>query len=618
MSSWILKCRRLFIATFHIVLIVCANYLAFWFTFEGAIPTKQILVWRQMLPWLIVIRGLTFIPFRLYGGLWRYTGIWDLRNIVLAVSGSTGLFMIVVYWGFQLREYPRSVLVMDAMLLICLMGGIRLGRRLYRLIGSLERKKRVLIYGAGDAGEMIVRDMKSNPSYTYKPIGFIDDDVTKVGQHIHGVRVLGTSQRLPEILVTQSPDEILVAIRCPQPSAMRSMVEALEPFKKVSIKTLPNLQDILDSKVTVTQIRDLAVEDLLARAPIGLDPEAVRHFVTGKRVLVTGAGGSIGSELCRQIAALHPSTLLLYERYENNLYAIGNDLTAQDGGLDFHCIIGDITDVQRVNALFAEYQPAIVFHAAAHKHVPLMEQNPCEAVKNNVLGTRIVAEAAVRYGAERFMLISTDKAVNPVSVMGASKRVAEFIVRMMSQQSQTRFMAVRFGNVLGSNGSVVPHFLAQIKAGGPVTVTHPDVRRYFMLIPEAVHLVLHAAALGEDGTIYVLEMGEQIKVLEMARNLIRLAGYVPEEEIPITIVGLRPGEKLAEELVEAEESMQPSGMEKIFQVRVRDLPERQWLTQQVTKLENLASHGQPKEVIECLCVLVPTFQPEYRTREAGY
>jgi len=419
---------------------------------------------------------------------------------------------------------------------------------------------------------------------------------------------------LPHIMATQEPHEVLVALPSAPPATLRGVVEALQPFK-VSITTLPNLRDIMDGKATVTEIRNLAVEDLLERDPVGLDPESVRHMIAGKRILVTGAGGSIGSELCRQIAALHPSALCLYERYENNLYAISNDLINRDSTLSLHCIIGDVTDALRVDAVLAEHRPEIVFHAAAHKHVPLMECNPCEAVKNNVGGTRIVAEAAARFGTERFILISTDKAVNPSSVMGATKRVAELLVQSLAQSSQTRFVVVRFGNVLGSNGSVVPLFLEQIKAGGPVTVTHPDVQRYFMLIPEAVHLVLHAAALGQKGAVYVLDMGEQIKVLEMARNLIRLAGFIPEHEIPITFVGLRPGEKLFEELVGTDETLQPSEVGKICQVQVGHLPEPTVLMQHIAQLERLAVDGASKEVLDYLCILVPTYRPVYTADE---
>ncbi|MBI3609516.1 MAG: polysaccharide biosynthesis protein [Nitrospirae bacterium] len=592
--------RRLIVVSLHLALIVFANYLAFWLRFDGTIPDEDWALFLQMLPWLLAIRAAMFIPFRIYEGLWRYTGIWDLRNIVVGVFSSSIVFYLWVRWGFGLSRYPRSVFLMDSILLVCLLGGVRLGRRIYRQMGHTDRARRVLIFGAGDAGEMIVRDMKSN-GYDYEPVGYVDDDPGKVGQSIHGVRVLGTRNDLSRIMASEAPTEVLVAMPSAGPALVRQVVKALEPFK-VPIKTLPNLRDVLDGKVSINQIRNLSLEDLLARAPVGLDPVPVRHLIEGKRVLVTGAGGSIGSELCRQVTAMHPAALILYERYENGLYAVGNDLVARS-------VIGDITDTNRVNAVIAAYRPEIIFHAAAHKHVPLMELNPCEAVKNNIVGTRTMAEAALRHDVERFILISTDKAVNPSSVMGATKRAAEFLVQGMNDTSRTTFAAVRFGNVLGSNGSVVPRFMAQIKAGGPVTVTHPEMRRYFMLIPEAVQLVLHAAALARNGEIFVLEMGEQIKVVEMARNLIRLSGFLPDKEIPIAFVGPRPGEKLFEELVGMDETVEPTSVEKILRVRGGRSPEPAILMRMVLELEGLAAEGKSRTVIEKLCEIVPTYRP---------
>ncbi len=590
----------------HLALVVLANYLAFWLRFDGAIPEPQRSLWPQMLPWLLAIRGLTFVPFGLYQSIWRYTGIWDLRNIILGVAASSGLFYVFTHLAFGYTAYPRSVFVIDGVLLIFFVGGVRLSRRISRELRRVGRERTVLVFGAGDAGEMIVRDMRNNPFYDCVPIGFIDDDPTKVGRRIHGVPVLGTRRDLPRVIATERPSEIVVAMPSADAGTVRSVVKVLEPYK-VPIKTLPNLRDVLNGQVAVSQIRALSVEDLLARVPVGLDPERVRSLIAGKRVMVTGAGGSIGAELCRQIARFAPSSLVLFERYENGLYAIEKDLAAL--GLPFgrFPVIGDITDVPRVSAVMTEHRPQILFHAAAHKHVPLMESNPCEAVKNNVLGTRIVAEEARRHGVERFILISTDKAVNPSSVMGATKRVAELVVRSMAGGGPTRFVAVRFGNVLGSNGSVVPLFLEQIKAGGPVTVTHPEMRRYFMLIPEAVQLVLHAAAAGRGGSLYVLDMGEQIKVVEMARNLIRLSGFVPDEEIPITFIGLRPGEKLEEELVGADETVAPSGVAEIREVRPVRMPQPSDFESKVRELERMATAGDAVAVARLLGEAVPTF-----------
>lgn len=608
MIQFIERYRRPIILAVHMVLILFANYLAFWLRFDGAIPADAQRLFGQMLFWLMLIRGLTFMPFRLYQGLWRYTGIWDLKNIILGVVISTLLFYSLVHFGFKLTGYPRSVFIIDTILLIVLMGGIRMVRRIYREIWHRDSGQRMLIIGAGDAGEMIVREIGHNPFYNGQPIGFVDDDATKVGRRIHGIQVLGTRGDLPDIFRRHTPDTVLIAMPSIGPAETRQIVKALEPFK-VPIKTLPNLRDVLDGKVTVSQIRNLSIEDLLDRAPVKLDPEPIRHLITGRRVMVTGAGGSVGSELCRQIAALQPESLILYERYENGLYNVGNELSSRDDSCQIHSVIGDVTDLSRVNAILARYRPEIIFHAAAHKHVPLMELNPCEAVKNNVLGTSTLVEAASRYGVQRFILVSTDKAVNPTSVMGATKRVVEFLVQGMNQTGHGIFSAVRFGNVLGSNGSMIPRFIEQIRAGGPVTVTHPEMKRYFMLIPEAVHLVLHAAAMAKGGEVFVLEMGEQIKIVDMAHTLIQLSGFIPDKEIPITFVGLRPGEKLFEEMVGTDETMKPSSVNGIYSVWPGLLPKLDFLLENISKLEGLAIEGESKAIIKQLQEIVPTYQP---------
>jgi FlaA1/EpsC-like NDP-sugar epimerase len=589
-----------------VLLIALANYLAFWLRFDGQIPPDDLGRMTRMLPWLVIIRTVTFVPFRLYEGLWRYTGIWDLRNIITGVALSSLQFWGLVHGVMGETGYPRSVFVIDTVLLIFFMGGIRLTRRIYREIAPSERELRILIFGAGDAGEMVVRDMKNNEFYEYEPVGFVDDDVRKVGQRIHGVPVLGTRAELAEIIRKAEPHEVLVAMPRAESATLRGVLRALEPFK-VPIKTLPNISDILGGRVAVSQIRTLSLEDLLRRPPVGLDPAPVVDLIGGRRVLVTGAGGSIGSELSRQVAAVGPSSLILFERYENSLYAIANDLVEHFPGVRIQAMIGDVTDTARLDAVFSQYQPQVVFHAAAHKHVPLMERHPCEAIKNNVFGSRAVAEASCRHGVERFILISSDKAVNPSSVMGATKRVAELMMQELGRGSSTCFMTVRFGNVLASNGSVVPRFMEQIKAGGPVTVTHPEMRRFFMLIPEAVQLVLHAAALGDAGAVYVLEMGDEISVTEMARDLIRLSGFIPDEEIEIKFTGLRPGEKLFEELCGADETLEPSRLDKIQRVRSvrnRDVGDF-WA--QVRELERDAAVEDVDAAMRRLRAIVPTF-----------
>ncbi len=602
-----MRWRRLFIVAVHLLAVAATNYAAFWLRFDGAIPNSVMALIAQTLPWLVVVRGLVFLPFRLYEGLWRYASIWDLRNLGASVAGSSVAFYLLVEIGLGVRGYPRSVYVIDAMLLIMVLGGMRLVRRIYRELGHVERSGRVLIYGAGDAGEMIVRDIRHNPFYDYEPIGFVDDDAAKVGQRIHGVKVLGTREALPAIMAREQPDVVLVAMPRAGVAAIRSIVRTLEPFK-VPIHTLPNLSDILDGGVTVSQIRALSVEDLLERAPVGLNVAPVRELVAGKRVLVTGAGGSIGSELCRQIAALGPARLVLLDRYENGLHAVTTELERRDGVCPIDGVIGDVTDAGRMAGVFAQHRPEVVFHAAAHKHVPLMELSPCEAVKNNIGGTRIVTEIAHRFEVERFVLVSSDKAVNPSSVMGATKRVAELIVQAAARRGPGIFTAVRFGNVLGSNGSVVPYFLEQIRAGGPVTVTHPEMRRYFMLIPEAVHLVLRAASLAMGGDVFVLDMGEQVKVVDLARNLIRLSGFVPDEEIRLVFIGPRPGEKLFEELVGKDETAEPSAAERILRVKPSLPAEIVGLDERLASLEAAATAGDTTAVHARLVDLVPTYQ----------
>ncbi len=607
LGAFIVHHRRLLIVFFDLWLIVLANYTAFWLRFDGAIPKAAMNGMFAMLPWVVSIRALAMYVFRLNEGLWRYTSLWDFRNIVVGVGSSTLVLYLCLHSLFREVEYPGSIYVIDGILLIGLLTGTRLSSRLLREKLIHREQRKVLVIGAGDAGERIVREMKMEAALRYDPIGLVDEDQGLLHQRIHGVKVLGAVQDLPRILAEKRPQEVVLALRHPKPAQMRSIISALEPFK-ISIKTVPNVEDLLTEKSVVSQIRKVHIADLLPRAPVCLDVDSMRRMVTGRRILITGAGGSIGSELSRQIAALKPEQLVLFERHENSLYTIQKELCDKGFESIILPVIGDVTDVRRLSMTLHKHRPGILFHAAAHKHVPLVELNPTEALKNNCMGTRIAAELADRFEVERFVLISTDKAVNPSSIMGATKRVAELVVQRMARRSNTRFLTVRFGNVLGSNGSVLLRFQEQIEAGGPVTVTHPAIRRYFMLIPEAVHLVLQAASLGEQGAVYVLDMGEQIRVLDLARNLIRLSGFVPGEEIPIRYIGLRPGEKLFEELLGEGEVAVPSGTERILRISASNPVDFDSLEGRLATLETAGHLTNSTWMMEQLRELIPTFR----------
>jgi FlaA1/EpsC-like NDP-sugar epimerase len=575
--------------------------------FDGNIPLEQIGKFEQTVLWLVGIRMVAFAIFGLHEGLRRYTSIWDLQNILSGVLTSAIVFYGCVYWVMGVTDYPRSIFVIDSILLVGFLAGVRLPARIIREKAIFRKKKKVLVVGAGDSGERVVREMKTNPEFHCQPIGFVDGKVALLNHRIHGVRVLGTFDDLPKLVEQYKPEEVVIAVSNAEPSFLREIIKKLESYE-ISIKTLPGLTELLDGRSAVSQIRNVSIPDLLPRAPVNLALGATRKMVQGKRVLITGAGGSIGSELVRQISALEPSTLLLYERHENSLYTIHKELEDQALSFDVIPIIGDITDAHRFCGVLEEYRPQILFHAAAHKHVPLVERNPAEALKNNCMGTRIVAEAASKYGVEQFVQISTDKAVNPSSVMGATKRVAEVIIQDIARNSPTRFLTVRFGNVLGSSGSVLLRFQEQIKAGGPVTVTHPEIQRYFMLIPEAVQLVLQTATIGEQGGIYILDMGDQIKVLDLARSLIRLSGFIPGKDIPVQFVGLRPGEKLYEELVGQGEVAVGTSLDKILQIRCESPIVFAGFKEKLIALEAAAYLDKPDTIIERLKEIVPAFR----------
>lgn len=570
--------------------------------FEGAVPGKYYNILFDYLPFMLVVWIATFFVFGLYNRLWRYASINELLAIAGAVTvGSliTGTYMWFVHAGM-----PRSVFLLTWFFNIGLVGASRL---LIRVQYQLRHKKgkastNVLIIGAGDAGAMIAREIQQRADGK-KIIGFIDDDVSKRNQMLYGAKVLGTRQDIVNVVASYQVEEIIVAMPSIGGQLMRQI---MKECKKTSceIKVVPGLYELIDGKVSVNQLRNVDLEDLLRRDPVRIDLEEIADYLTGKRVLVTGAGGSVGSELCRQIARLGPQTLVLLGKGENSIYEIHQELTAKYPALAIEPVIADVRNATRINNVFNIYKPEVVFHAAAHKHVPLMELQPEEAVNNNIFGTKVVAETAQRTGTAIFVMISTDKAVNPTSIMGATKRVAELIIQSLARTGRTKFIAVRFGNVLGSRGSVIPLFRQQIAAGGPVTVTHPEMERYFMTIPEAAQLVLQAGAIAQGGEVFVLDMGEPVKILDLARDLIELSGFSPDGEIPIVFTGVRPGEKLYEELLTAEEGTMASKHEKIFVANLRPISKDK-LNRGLQKLKTLSDAA---DIIAVLEDLVPYYR----------
>ncbi|MHC4086730.1 MAG: polysaccharide biosynthesis protein [Planctomycetota bacterium] len=531
----------------------------------------------SLLLFFLVIKLLIFGLFKQYRGWWRYVGIQDLTGIMRSSLVST--FIIVALWFIigqidsvskllpvGLETPAESICMADMFATILLLAGLRMLIRLYfEEFRTVEagRLKRLLIVGAGNAGEALMREIHRERIAQYEVVGFIDDDPIKQGTNIHGVPILGTVEQLPKICENQNIEEIAIAMPESTHHQRRRVVQVFDKGTKIRFRTVPSLTDIASGKLSVSQIRPVSINDLLGREAVELDLDLIEAFLKDKTILVTGAGGSIGSEMCRQVCNFSPKLLLLIEQAENPLFYMERELHKQFPDISIKAVVCNITDKIRVDGIFETYKPQVVIHAAAHKHVPLMELNPGEAIKNNIVGTMTVSEAANNYDAANFVMISTDKAVNPTSIMGSSKRVAEMYIQDLSRTSKTHFVTVRFGNVLGSDGSVVPIFKKQIAEGGPVTITHPKMRRYFMTIPEASQLVLQAATMGKGGEIFVLDMGEPVNIVDLARDVITLSGFKPGEDIEITYTNPRPGEKLFEELSIEGEDMQHTRHSKI-------------------------------------------------------
>jgi FlaA1/EpsC-like NDP-sugar epimerase len=596
--------RRLLVFGVHLVGWGAALVGAVLVRHEFSVPPYH---WRGVLEWLPVLLLARIVLFQangLFRGMWRYTGTYDIWKLIAAQTSSTVIFATVALLGHA--SLPRSVFIIEWLLSTLGVSGLRLTTRFVRrgIVADQGTARRLLIVGAGDAGEVLLRELQRNFRSRYQPVGFVDDDLLKQRAHIHGISVLGTIDHVATIAKAHDVDEIVIAIPTADGPAMRRILDLCKDAGAV-VRTLPGLDALVDGTVAVNQIRSVDIEDLLGRDPVQLDLEVIQRTLAGKTILVSGAGGSIGSEICRQVCRMGATKLLLVERAENNLFNIHRELVARFPAVDLYPLLADVADQPRIEDVFKAHHPEVVFHAAAHKHVPMMECNPGEAVKNNVFGTKILADVSARFEVERFVMISTDKAVRPSSVMGASKRAAEIYIQTLSRRCDTRFVTVRFGNVLGSAGSVVPIFREQIAAGGPVTVTHPEMTRYFMTIPEASQLVLQAGAMGDGGELFILDMGKPVRIVDIARDLIRISGLQPEVDIAIEFTGIRPGEKLHEELASANENATKTRHPKIF---VGALGSHRWehvcrLTEELGQLAD----GDPAAIRAKFRQLVPDY-----------
>lgn len=544
----------------QILLDIICIYASYWIAFilrlENNITPNYREAFHNFMPWATLICLGIFAVAKFYNTMWQFASLDELIQIFFGTAFASVVLLVMGYTAFRPERFPFTVYVMGGLLMLFFVGfsrfSFRLMRRARKKNQAQQKDKaefhRVMIIGAGETGSMIIKEMKNAPETSGIPVVAIDDNKAKRGSRIHGVKVVGGRESILKMAVRHNVDQILLAIPTTKKKDLQDILQICSKTG-CQLKTVPDFSEILENGIDTQSIRDVEITDLLGRDEITLDVNEICGYLTDKTVLVTGGGGSIGSELCRQIAYFNPKKLIIFDIYENNAYDLQNELLMRFKRLKLEVLIGSVRDAARINHVFEVCRPDVVFHAAAHKHVPLMELSPGEAVKNNVFGTLNVAHAADRYGVDRMVLISTDKAVNPTNVMGATKRICELIIQYFSRHSKTDFMAVRFGNVLGSNGSVIPLFKKQIASGGPVTVTHPEIIRYFMTIPEAARLVLQAGGMARGGEIFVLDMGQPVKIVDLARNLIRLSGYEPDVDIKIVYTGLRPGEKLYEELL---------------------------------------------------------------------
>lgn len=607
------------------VLFVAALFLAYLIRFEFSLDAVNSIQVFHLLLWTVPLKFIIFLSGGLYSGMWRFTGVRDFWLLVRACLLSNVFIMLIILVTTRFEGYSRGVFIADGIITFIMTGGARMAIRLffsrYNSGADLSqpvnvRMTRVLIIGAGQAGEKILREIMDNYNLHYNVVGFIDDDAGKQGRTIHGIPVLGDVENLAAVIKQEDIQQILIAVPSAKGDQIRRIVEACQQ-SNTSYKILPGIGDLIDGRVSVKLLRDISYEDLLGRSPVHLDTKGIRDYLDGKTILVTGSGGSIGSELCRQIMKYQPASIILVDSSEANLFNIQMEM--QNEYYCRHCeaVLGRVQNVSLMDSVFKKYKPEVVFHAAAYKHVPMMEKNPWQAVYNNIVGSRVVMELAVKYHVDRFVLVSTDKAVRPTNVMGASKRVTELIMQCQ-QGNGTRFMAVRFGNVVGSSGSVIPFFRRQIEHGGPVTVTHPEVNRFFMTIPEASQMILQAGTMGEGGEVFILRMGTPVKIVDMARDLIRLSGKEPDVDIKIVFTGLREGEKLYEELITVGEDILPTAHEKVMVLRSNNhfngaadsQSAKEYLYREIDELVEIAARHDAKGIKAKLKEIVPEFAPQ--------
>ncbi len=609
-NIWI---RRFSLVIYDILAVAFSSYFALGARFDfdyGAIPKQYYEIMMSSIIPNILITIVVFYIFRLYNSLWSYAGATEFFYMIMACVADALLVMLLILITNHEQVYPmpRSFYLYYGMLLLFL---TTISRYAYRAVRMLIRvrisrasKKNVLVIGAGEAGNAIIKEITNSNYVDMHVVGVIDDDKNKLGGYIHGKRVVGNRYDIPSVVEELEVKEIIIAIPTAGPKEMKEILDICKGTG-CELKRLPGMYQLVNGEVSISKLKDVDVNDLLGRDPIRVDLNSIMGYVSGKVVMVTGGGGTIGSELCRQIASHKPKQLIIFDIYENTTYDIQLELKHDFPDLDLVVAIGSVRNTKRLDWIFETYHPEIVYHAAAHKHVPLMEDSPNEAVKNNVLGTWKIVKAADKHQVKRFVMISTDKAVNPTNIMGASKRICEMIIQTYNNHSKTEYVAVRFGNVLGSNGSVIPLFKKQIAQGGPVTVTHPDIIRFFMTIPEAVSLVLQAGAYAKGGEIFVLDMGEPVKILDLAKNLILLSGHKPDEDIKIEFTGLRPGEKLYEEILMDEEGMQDTENKLIHIGKPIEIDEEKFLAE----LQKLADHviEEPADIREWVHNIVPTY-----------